>query len=230
MKHHRLQFFTLVLSFALLSALLNAQAAPKDPPYEKITPPQPVEQAGKLEVVELFWYTCPHCYYFEDYLAPWKKNLPEDVVFVQVPAVFSSGRGRELAQIFYTAKALGVFDKVHKPIFSAIHSEKKRLNSVNAFYAIFEKEASVSKDDFVKTLNSFSVDMQVRNAQRLTTKYGINAVPSIIVQGKYRMTSDMTDGYENMLKVINNLLDSERSAGMKTADAKPQTQAATKAN
>lgn len=227
MKHHRWQFFPLVLSVLCFSIL--AQAAPKDPPYEKISPPVAVEQDGKLEVVELFWYTCPHCYYFEDYLAPWKKTLPDDVVFVQVPAVFSSGRGRELAQIFYAAKALGVFDKVHKPIFHAIHRDKKTLRSLDDFYAIFAQQTDVSKDAFTQSLNSFSVDMQVRNAQSLTTQYGLTAVPSLVVQGKYRLTSEMTDGYENMFKVVNNLLDRERLANM-TRKTKAHTESDAKAD
>ncbi len=217
MKHHHLAFFILLLNLSLVSFV--AHAAMQDPPYEKITPPVAVEQDGKLEVVELFWYTCPHCYYFEDHVSAWKKNLPEDVAFIQVPAVFGSGRGHELAQVFYAAKTLGVFDKVHKPIFNAIHNEKQRLQSLDDFYPIFAKTTDVSKDDFSQAANSFSVDMQVRNAQRLTTKYAITAVPSVVVQGKYRLTSEMTDGYENMFKVINNLLDRERLAGMQKAAA-----------
>ncbi len=203
--------------FLLLTVLLFisgfAQAAPKDPPYELVTPPQPLNNdAGKLEVVELFWYTCPHCYYFDDHIQTWLKTKPADVDFVRIPAVFGTERGLELAQIFYTAEALGVFDKVHKPIFEALHKDKKTLQSADDFYPIFQSLAGVSQEDFKNTISSFAVDLKVRNAQRLTSKYGISAVPTLIVQGKYRMTSEMTDGYENMFGIVNKLIDQERAA------------------
>ncbi len=211
MKTRYSQFLASLFTLAFICTL-SVQAAPKDPPYEKISPAVPVAHADKLEVVEIFWYTCPHCYYFEDYLNTWKKTIPVDVAFIHMPAVFASGRGYEFAQIFYTAETLGVLEKVHKPLFESIHRDKKPPRTMDDFYGIFKQNTDVTKEAFDKALKSFAVDMKVRNAQRLTAKYGLTAVPSIVVQGKYRMTSDMTDGYDNMLKIVNELLADERQA------------------
>lgn len=178
-------------------------------PYVLINPPQPVAVPDKLEVVELFWYTCPHCYYFDPTLEKWVANKPNDVNFIRIPAIFSNGRFINLAQVYYTAEALGVLDKIHTPLFEAIHKDKRQFKTTEDFAKFFE-EHGVNKADFEKKYSSFAVDSRVRQAKRLTAKYGINAVPSIVVQGKYLLTSDKTDGYENMMVVIDNLLEEAR--------------------
>jgi len=103
--------------------------------YDLIDPPQPTSTSDKVEVVELFWYTCPHCYYFDrDYLKDWHEKTPDYVEFIQMPAVFGAkNRWRPLVKAYYVAEALGILNQVHTPLFEAVHDKKPRLrNSVKA--------------------------------------------------------------------------------------------------
>jgi len=201
--------YSLVLTGLLsLSSLLYAA---EDTPYVLINPAQPVANPDKLEVVELFWYTCPHCYNFDPLLEKWKANLADDVEFIRIPAVFGSGRFLNFAQAFYTAEALGVLEKIHLPLFEAVHKDKKQFKTEDDFLPLFEA-AGVSAEDFKKKFISFGVDSRVRYANRMTAKYGVNSVPSIVVQGKYLLTSDKTNGYTNMLKIMDDLLAQARLA------------------
>ncbi len=202
----------------LLSCLwfTNAYAVSADDnkPYVLINPPQAVAVPDKLEVVELFWYTCPHCYYFDPTLEKWLETKPEDVNFIRIPAIFANGRFINLAQVYYTAEAMGVLDKIHIALFEAIHKDKRHFKTTEDFAKFFE-EQGIARADFEKKYASFAVDSRVRKAKRLTAKYGISAVPSVVVQGKYLLTSDKTDGYENMMVIIDQLLDEERKAKTK---------------
>jgi len=201
--------FLLLSCFYLNIAYAETTESKDDNPYILINPAQPVAVPDKLEVVELFWYTCPHCYYFDPTLEKWIANKPEDVNFIRIPAIFSNGRFINLAQVYYTAEALGVLDKIHTPLFEAIHKDKREFKGTDDFAKFFE-EHGVARTDFEKKYASFAVDSRVRKARRLTAKYGISAVPSIVVQGKYLLTSDKTDGYENMMVIIDKLLDEAR--------------------
>lgn len=196
----------------LLSFSAYAQEAESDPyagQYELIKPPQPTGDPDKVEIVELFWYVCPHCYSFERrYLHEWLKTLPAYVNFIQMPAVFPNDRWMPLAKAYYTAEVLGVLDKMHIPIFRAIHDYKKNLNSEEALKKFFV-EQGVDAETFTKTYNSFAVDMKMREARILTQKFQITGVPVIVVNGQYRLTSEKANGYENMLKIIEHLIKQE---------------------
>ena len=182
--------------------------------YQLIKPSVATTNPKKVEVVELFWYTCPHCYYFDNnYLKAWLKNKPSNVEFIQMPAVYDLSPNRTVfAKAFYTAEALGVLDKVHEPMFRAIHKEKRRINNPKALRAIFAKYAGVSADDFNMVYNSFFINMKLRRAKELTKKYGIRGVPAVIVNGKYRLGAQLAGGYDNMMEIINHLIKKEYKA------------------
>jgi len=208
--------FSLILSYLALSPLriVHAQTnQPFDPykgKYELIVPPQPTDSEDKVEVVELFWYRCPHCYSFEKrFLEGWLEKKPEHVEFVKMPAVFNSDRWIPLARAYYTAKALGVVDKIHTPLFKAIHVDKRRINDKKTLQEFFAGYG-VSKEDFTETYNSTYVDTKIKRAQNMTARYGINGVPAVIVNGKYRLSSELTDGYANLLKVMDFLIAKEQ--------------------
>jgi len=217
--HSRLAWLSLLFCAGLLLGMRPALAL--DDLYEQVTPPQPLADPSKLEVVELFWYNCPHCYYFEPELRKWLEKRPADVAFVQVPAVFSNDNWRLFAQVYYTAEALGVLEKMHTAIFEAMHKEKKSFKDENAFMQLFEEKAGVKPENFQREFASFAVDMKVRNAKRLTMSYGLQAVPTVIVNGKYRLTSDQTNGSENLLKVVDQILEEARQEKAKAV--KPAT-------
>jgi protein dithiol oxidoreductase (disulfide-forming) len=178
--------------------------------YDNIDPPTETNvAAGKIEIVELFWYGCPHCYEFEPLIASWLKTKAPYIEFVRMPAVFAANWEIH-ARAFYAAEQLGVLDQVHEPLFDALHRERRKVFSegeLAAFYA----EHGVRAEDFHKAYNSFDVDKKTRRAAALTRKYGIGGVPAIIINGKYRSSTQQAGSYENLLKVANFLAAKEAS-------------------
>lgn len=187
--------------------------------YERIMPPLPGAEAGSAEVMEFFWYGCPHCYQFEPTLHAWEKSKSENVKFVRVPAVFNNPTWKLHAQAFYTAEVLGVFDTIHKPLFDAMHEHKRRINTEDSLQAFFA-DYGVSEADFRKTFNSFAVQTKVRRAADLSRRSGITGVPAIVVNGKYRVTGNLAGSHENMIKITDALAAAEAGAG-KVAKSQP---------
>jgi thiol:disulfide interchange protein DsbA len=180
--------------------------------HEAIVPPQPTQSPGKVEVVELFWYGCPHCYEFEPYLERWLAKRPPHVVFTRVPAVFANNRLWLLhAQAFYTAQALGVLDRVHGPLFEAYHKVGRPLDTKERLAAFFV-ERGIPEADFERAWGSFGVQSKTRQAVALTERYGIDGVPAVVVNGKYRTSGSLTGTYANTLKVVDALVEQEQRA------------------
>ncbi|MFJ4133007.1 thiol:disulfide interchange protein DsbA [Pseudomonas cyclaminis] len=207
----------LILSAALVTASLfgmTAQAA--DVPleagktYVELSNPVPVSVPGKVEVVELFWYGCPHCYAFEPVINPWVEKLPKDVNFKRIPAMFG-GPWDAHGQLFLTLEAMGVEHKVHNAVFNAIQKEGKRLTKPDEM-ADFVATQGVDKDKFLATFNSFAIQGQIKQAKELAQKYGVQGVPTMIVNGKYRFDLGTTGGPEATLNVADQLIAKERAA------------------
>lgn len=175
--------------------------------YLSINPAQPTSSDDKIEVVEVFWYGCPHCYRLEPYAKRWLKNKPDNVEFVRMPGIFSP-RWMVHARAYYTAEVLGVVDKVHDPIFEAIHGERKLLNDPNSIMQLFQQHG-VTEEDFKRIFNSFAVDSKLRRASEMTTRYNIEGVPALIVNGKYRTSASMAGGNAEIFKVVNRLVEME---------------------
>ena len=176
--------------------------------YARVVPPQPAGGDGKVEVLELFWYGCSHCYQFEPYIKDWLKKKPDYVEYVRLPAIFGSPAWRLHATAFYTAQVLGVGEKIHEPFFDAIHKYKRRLKTEGQLMEFFA-EHGVSNDDFKKTFKSFAVQAKVRRAADLTRRYGAEGVPTVIVNGKYRVDGPMAKNYDNLLKIVDQLAEQE---------------------
>ena len=207
----------LILSAVLVSASLfgmTAQAA--DVPleagktYVELANPVPVAEPGKIEVVELFWYGCPHCYAFEPTINPWAAKLPADVHFVRIPAMFG-GPWDAHGQLFLTLEAMGVENKVHAAIFNAIQKEGKRLTDKNDM-ADFVATQGVDKDKFLQTFDSFAIKGKIAQAKELAKKYEVSGVPTLIVNGKYRFDLGTAGGPEQALNVADQLIAKERAA------------------
>lgn len=181
--------------------------------YKLVTPPVRTADKDKVEVVELFWYGCPHCYSFEPKLNKWKKSLPANVVFKRVPAIFPNREIWEThARAYYTAELLGVLDKIHRPLFDAIHKNKQQVHSQEAL-ANFFSQYGVDKQTFKDTFSSFGVQMKVNIAKDLTRRYQIDGVPTMIINGRYRTHASLTNGQDGMFKVIDFLIEKETKAG-----------------
>ncbi|HID50306.1 MAG TPA: thiol:disulfide interchange protein DsbA/DsbL [Chromatiales bacterium] len=179
--------------------------------YRKLAVPLITPAPGKIEVLEFFWYGCPHCYRFEPELHAWLKNRPSNVVFVRVPATFNP-RWAFHAKVYYTARVLGVEDKMTPVIFEAMHVKKQKLATLEEVKALFEANG-VAAADFDKAFGSFAVDASLRRATDLTRRSGIDGVPALIINGKYMTTGTMAGGNKGMLRVADYLIKKESARG-----------------
>ncbi len=206
-----------VLFFLTLSANAAVQSAPSAEKgaegYELVTPPQPTADPSKVEVIEFFWYGCPHCYHFEPDLNAWLKNKPDNVVFIRQPAIFND-HWRAHAKAFFTAEALGVLDKMHADFYDAIQNKKMALES-EADLAKFFAEHGVKEAEFHKAYKSFAVDTKMRQAEGMAARYGVTGTPSLVVNGKYRVSASQAKTFANMIEVTKSLV--ARESGAKPA-------------
>jgi protein dithiol oxidoreductase (disulfide-forming) len=205
----------LILSAALATASLFGMVAQAEPiqagkQYVELTSPVPVSKPGQIEVVELFWYGCPHCYQFESTINPWVEQLPEDVNFVRLPALFG-GVWNVHGQAFITLESMKVEQKVHDAVFEAIHKQGKKLATPEEL-AEFLATQGVDKDKFLSTYNSFAVKGQMEKAKKLGMAYQISGVPVMIVNGKYRFDIGSSGGAQQALQVADHLIAQERAA------------------
>ncbi|PCI19153.1 MAG: disulfide bond formation protein DsbA [Piscirickettsiaceae bacterium] len=204
--------FVILLMASLNGAALSAEAVAYDEgiDYQLITPTQPTDDPDRIEVVEVFWYGCPHCNHFEPSLGTWVKSIPSDVNFYRIPAIFAPAWEIH-ARAYFTAEILDVLDKSHAAFFHAIHVERKSLNTVDKL-ASFYANYGVDEDLFKKTYKSFVVNTQVSRAKDMINRYGITGVPAIVVEGKYLVTGPMAKSYQNMIKITDFLIAKERRA------------------
>lgn len=162
---------------------------------------------NKVEVVELFWYGCPHCYDLEPMLAAWVKDKPDYIEFVRVPAILDQ-TWVPLARAFYTIQVLELPPGIHQALFDAIHRDKRNLNLVGEMEGFFAAHG-VDKEKFRETYDSFSVDTLVRKAAKLTKDYRITGVPSLVVNGRYVTSSGQAGGHDALLSTVGQLAERE---------------------
>ena len=175
--------------------------------YETLSSPQPTQNPAKIEVIEFFWYGCPHCYAFEPTLEKWVKNLPANVEFIRLPAAFNELWSKH-AKAYYTAEALGVVDKVHADFFDAIQNKKEKLDTEEELAKFFAAHG-MSESQFHEAYNSFSVDAKTRQAALMGGRYGVTGVPAIIINGKYRTNGTLAGSHEKMIEVMDKLIKQE---------------------
>jgi protein dithiol oxidoreductase (disulfide-forming) len=185
-------------------------AAPQGPGYLTLSPAQPTQDKTKVEVIEFFWYGCPHCYALEPLLNQWLKTLPKNVTFIRQPAMFWSG-SESHAKAYFIAEALNMVDKVHTDLFDAIQTKKQKLESEEELGKFFAAHG-VKEAAFHEAYKSFGVDTKVRQAKSLPPRYNITGVPTMIVNGKYVTSGSQAGSHENMLKVLNQLIAQESKA------------------
>ncbi|MFK7975324.1 MAG: thiol:disulfide interchange protein DsbA/DsbL [Halioglobus sp.] len=205
---------TLSLAFLSLSCSAAEEAAPAPSPYEEgkhytvITPALRTTNPNAVEVAEFFWYGCSHCYTFETMIGPWKKALADDVVFRGIPAVWRQGMDLH-ARAYYTAEALGVMDPMHQVIFKAMNVDRKPLASKSEIRKLFTANG-VTADDFDATFESFGVGSQVNKGVSTGRSAKISGTPSMMVNGKYLITTRGAGDQAGMLKVVDYLVEKER--------------------
>ena len=200
----------LLLCAAFVPLLTSAEAYEEGRNYIRIVTAQPTDASNKIEVVELFWYGCPHCYRFQPFIERWSKKKAADVTYRRMPAVFREDWAI-LARAYYAAEALGVVEKTHQPLFDAIHAQKRRMDNEDQLAAFFV-EQGVKEDDFRKAYHSFAVEAKVKRSKDMSVRYRAEATPSLVVNGKYVFSTDQAGkSFDDMIKVVNYLVEKERT-------------------
>jgi protein dithiol oxidoreductase (disulfide-forming) len=181
--------------------------------YDALTPAQPTNVGpGKVEVVEVFWLGCPHCYALEPFVEAWLKNKPAYIEFVRVPVMWGPAH-RAHARLFYTLQALNrsdlfekAFDTIqqqHQPLVAQSDDETLKLQQG------FAKENGISPEDYAKAYNSFSVNSNLQRAEQLTQRYQVQGVPLVVVDGKYTTDVAKAGGPQQLIQIIDDLAASE---------------------
>jgi protein dithiol oxidoreductase (disulfide-forming) len=181
--------------------------------YDPIVPAQPTGVApGKVEVTEVFWLGCPHCYALEPFIQSWLKNKPDYIEFVRVPVMWGPVH-RAHARLFYTLEALGRSDLFEKA-FNTIQQQHNPLvaNSDDETFKLqqeFAKANGISADDFAKAYNSFTVNSNLQRAEQLTMRYQVQGVPLVVINGKYSTDVAKAGGPGNLISLIDSLAATE---------------------
>ena len=179
--------------------------------YALVQPAQPTETGpGTVEVVDVFWFGCPHCYTFLPHMEALEATAPDYLRIRRLPAVFRESWIPH-ARAYYTAHLLGIEDRIHRPIFEAIHEQGRPLSTREALAAFFE-EHGVSAGEFGEVYDSFAVESLVRKSAAMQRNYGVRATPTVIVNGKYRTSANVAGGHGNVIKAILALAQREHSS------------------
>jgi len=189
--------------------------------YSLISPPQPTASGKKIEVIEFFWYGCPHCFHLEPSLKAWLKRKPADVEFRYVPGTFGSPAWEPLTRTYYALNAMGLASKYHDALFAAIHEEKDQnkqralITEPNAI-ADWLGSKGVDKRKFLDTYNSFAVNTSLQRSLDMSRNYDISGTPTLAVDGKYStapslmINADNSINYDRFFRVLDQLIERAR--------------------
>jgi thiol:disulfide interchange protein DsbA len=212
MKRREFSLATLGTAAAVGTVGLMAPALAQGPAkfvagkdYIKLGRPIPTEtEAGKIEVIEFFWYSCGHCNAFEPAFAQWVKNAPKDVVVRRMPVAFREDFAPQ-QRLFFSLEAMGLLDKLHVKVFQAIHGERLPLNTDASILTWIEKQG-VDKTKFADTAKSFGVASKVKRAVQLQNDFKIEGVPSLGVAGRFYIDGTLAGNMDRALKVAEALI------------------------
>jgi protein dithiol oxidoreductase (disulfide-forming) len=212
----------LIAAFFLIVTLQAAQAMPiAERDYAVLEPPVAGDSKDKIEVVEVFSYACPHCYEFEPAISSWIKNLPADATMRRVPVGFGRDSWATLAKAYYALDAIGQQQKLHGKIFDAMHAQNINLGDPETLIDWVAKQG-VDRKQFADALNSFGVAAKAQRGDALAKAYGAASVPTLIVDGKYRVGGPGVRSHADMLRVAGELIQVARAQRpAKAAAAEP---------
>lgn len=204
----RTAVFALALSSALAvfasPTLANPLAPVEGQDYTLVEPPVETRSGDKIEVVEVFSYSCSHCAHLQPQLGTWKQTLPADVKFEYLPSAHG-GVAEAYARAFYTAETMGALDKTHEALFVALHEERRPISKVDdlvSFYA----DHGLDKEQFLSTMQSFAVDAKIIEARTRLNSLGVSGTPTLFVDGKYRIMAPREGGFTRMLQITDALI------------------------
>src|SRR5690606_36654359 len=200
----------------LTACVATAQVAATQPAitegrdYFPIEPAQPTTSDDKIEVVEVFGYSCVHCATLQPFVDAWKPKLADDVEFTYMPAVFG-GIWEVYGRAYYTAETMGVLEKTHSDLFKALHVERRPIRSLEDV-AAFYGDYGVDPEEFLGTMQSFAVNAKIARATQTVQRYGVEGTPTMVVNGKYRVPAPREGGFERQLQIVDQLVEMERAA------------------
>jgi len=184
--------------------------------YRPLVPAQPTDAPpGKVEVVEVFWYGCPHCYALDPYIESWRKTKPAYIEFRRVPVTWQPVH-QSHAKLFYTFEALGKEDAVHNAVFAEMHDKKNYMymqgddKETLAAQIAFAKAHGISEADFTGAWNSFTVQTSMQKADELVHRYHVDGVPLLVINGKYVTDVNMAGSQANVMSIVSDLAASEK--------------------
>lgn len=206
--------FTRALAF-LAAAVLSVSVFAAGPEafeghdYTLLKNPQPVATGNKVEVLEFFWYRCPHCFQLEPGLNKWLKTLPKDAQVRRVPAVFRPD-WLPGAKLYYTLEQMGLLGKLHHKVFDAYHLDNTNLNDP-AVLGGWVARQGVDRKKFESVYNSFSIQSKATQGARLATTYAIAGVPAFVIDGKYATSVGMAGSEARLFEVLDQLIAKARA-------------------
>jgi thiol:disulfide interchange protein DsbA len=180
--------------------------------YVKLSQPIPMAAGGKIEVVEFFWYGCPHCSIFEPTLAAWQKKLPADVSFRRAPVVFREEPFTTHQKLYYSLEAMDLVDAMQRKVFHAIQVDQAKLDKLPDILTFMAKNG-VDTAKFTDAFNSFSVQTKARQAKQLAEAYRIDGVPTLGIHGRYYTSPSLAGSPEKALSVADYLIQRSRKPG-----------------
>lgn len=209
---NRRRFTFTAVAAATLPAWVRAQGAfTEGKDFVRLATPVATSTPGKIDVIEFFWYGCPHCNAFQPAMDSWRARIAPDVAFRAVPVVFSAMHETH-AKLFYALEAMGELDKMHKRVFAAMHVQRRRLDK-EADIADFVASQGVDRNKFVEAFRSFGVATKVRQAKALSEGYKIDGTPSIGVHGRFFTSGSLAGSNERALQVTDFLVERVRKGG-----------------
>ena len=197
----------LLVLLLMSSSMVVAKDYDEGIDYNKLAKQQTTDSGNKIEVLEFFWYGCPHCYQFEPTLSKWLKNKPANVSFIRIPAPLNPN-WMVHTKAYYALELMGKGEDFHEDMFKAMHEKKMRLNTPVAI-ADFLATKGVDKKAFKDSFDSFAVEMRARKAMQLSRDYKLNGVPLLAVNGKYTVSASQAGGYKQMIDITSHLIKKE---------------------
>jgi thiol:disulfide interchange protein DsbA len=212
------QLLFIISTLILLNACSSTSLAPiniidyKQNIHYKLIDPAIINtnSSNKVEVVEMFFYACPHCNELDKKILPWLVNNKNIVSFKRVPAILGPSWA-EQAKAYYVADTLGIIDKIHPALLKAIHQDKRKFHNQYSVMQFF-LEQGVNQQDFIKAYHSDKVAEKINQARILTVKSGIRGVPAILINGKYKTAPFYLNCQQNLLDIVDYLINKEISS------------------
>lgn len=202
------KFFLLFFGLILASIIPAHAEIIEGRDYITLANPQPTDDKQSIEVIEFFWYGCPHCNELHPHIDNWRKNAPQDVKFRYVPAIFRTN-WTPGAKTFYAMEVLDIFNELHDKVYNAIHRDKIDLSKEALLFDWIEKQG-IQREKFINAYNSFSVQNQVARISQMMRQYKLTGVPALVVDGKYLTSGKMSGTPRDTVQILDELINKAR--------------------